>query len=60
LACSSISGYLTILAIVTVSFALAAIVAVILPQAPPYLGLVQRGFYLAMFLWTMGALIPLL
>jgi hypothetical protein len=45
---------------VTVGFALATIFAVILPQAQPSIGLVQRGFYLAMFLWTIGALIPLL
>ena len=56
----AISGYLAIMAMVTVGFALATIVAVILPQAQPSIGLVQRGFYLAMFLWTIGALIPLL
>jgi hypothetical protein len=56
----AISGYLAITAMVTVGCALATIVAVILPQAQPSIGRVQRGFYLAMFLWTMGVLIPLL
>ena len=56
----ALSGYLAITAILTVGFALATLIAIILPRAQPSIGLAQRGFYLAMFLWTMGALIPLL